>query len=164
MFPTVYAVVPHGISPTIYTVDILWGHIPWGTILYTVGNMIYTVGNHRGAHTLYTVGNIEMFPTVYIIVPHGISPTVYTVDILWGHIPWGTIIDHIYCGSMSNIPWATWYIPWGTTVGNIPYIPWGTLKCSPRYIGLSPTVCCPRYISLIYCGVHTVGDKFIYRG
>lgn len=175
MSPTVLiASVPHSAPPQYIKCSPRYPHVPHGIYphvpdvsknrecIYTVGNIVYTVGNVPWGTTvgnvpwgtyIYTVGNMSIWgyyiPWGTFNVPHGIcscSPRYIPHSIYRGYTV-GTYTvgnDHIYCGSMYNILWVTWYIPWGTTVGHIPYIPCGTLKCSNVPHGIS--ACLPRYV------------------
>ena len=73
MFPTVYIIVPHGISPTVYTVDILWGHILWGTSIYTVGQCTLYRGEHDINRGTLPWGTYPIYRGEHCNVPHGIS-------------------------------------------------------------------------------------------
>ena len=141
MFPTVYILVPHSICPhsisTVYTV----GDIPWGTIIYTVGNIEcspryihwhVTHGIYSNVpHGIYEP-QIDMLPTVYIHIPHGIYHVphgIYTLAVLVINGKIG-----VYTVGNMGVPWGTLDILWGCTVGNI--------YCGEHWI----------YCGCIYCG------------
>ena len=94
MWPTVYAYVSHGTSPTVYTVIYRGGiyrgyavYILWETCRYTMGNM----QKHRGMYT-----QVPWVPIPWVHTPWVPIPWV-TLQVLWVYIPWDACTSTVGC-------------------------------------------------------------------